>query len=406
MEKGFLLDHNANNVPFIFLIISYIFSYYYIDIGFALKPFMILSLIFLVLSLKKFKIHKLMGYELAMLIFFFYYCSTGFFAKYPMYSLRLALGIMLVVTCYFIMRYIISLATLEKVKQWVLIGGLIFNGLSLSLYFIGLASLNFVIGGNQIKSYGVWMDRGFPRLNGLIGDPNVFCFYNFLFFFFALTHLDRKWAKICLLLSGTTMLLSFSRGGILAIAFSLFFVFIYSSFKKKLILLTVLPAVGVLVNLILTKLFEINIFAMVGQRFLATSEDNGSGRTVLWSRGIEFFSESPLFGLGLFNYRAYSEVIYGSPAYMHNTFMDVLVDGGLVGIALYTILFISILVTYFKNINIIADRGFILFTFIAMIIFMMTYSLMTNEAFFIMLVVFWKFLNEAKNNSLTSSTSI
>ena len=131
---------------------------------------------------------------------------------------------------------------------------------------------------------------------------------------------------------------------------------------------------------------------MITDRFLAL--DGGSGRSDLWGNGLMFFKENPMFGIGLFNYRAYSEALYGVPAFMHNAFMDALVEGGVVGFTLYIMIFITFFITYYNNRKLINDNGYLLFSLAAMIVIMNTYSLMVNEAFFVLLAVMWRYMHE------------
>lgn len=394
MKSVEMPNQQSRNTPFFLLIISFVFSYYYIDLGFAFKPYMILSIVFLLLSLKSFVVHKLRVFEVALLTFFMYYCLTGFFAKYPDYSLRLIMGILLILFCYFVIRYIVSIASIEGIEKSIAAGGLIFNGLSLILYAIGLASLGFAFDSNGIKEFGVVTDRGFPRLIGLAEDPNVFSFYNLIFFFYYLTHFDKKWSKIGLLLSGSTIILSLSRGGIGAIIIGLLLMFISSSVRQKVKMIFILPLFFYLTNLILKLTVNIDVFAMIAQRFSA--DDGGSGRSRLWESGLQFFYDSPVFGIGIFNYLPYSVSKFGYPAHMHNTFLDTLVEGGVVGFVLYSLVFIILIITYFNNRKRIKDKGYLLFTLVSMIFLMNTYSLMVNESFYLVLALMWRYLYAIK----------
>lgn len=394
METVELAEKRTRYVPTMLLIFSIIFSFYYIEVGFALKPFMLLSIVFFMLSLKSFAVHKLRTYEVALLIFFIYYCSTGYLAKYPEYSLRMMLGVILVLFCYFVMRYILSLASIKDIEKVISNAGIVFNILSLALYFIGIVSLGFNLTGNQIKAYGVMMDRGFPRLIGLASDPNIFCFYNILFFFYFLTHLKKKHAKLGFLLSSVTLMLSLSRGGILAVAFGLALMFLSSSLLKKIQMMIILPISVFLVNLLLKTFINLDVIGMITDRFLA--DDGGSGRSDIWAIGLRFFQENPIFGVGIFNYRPYSLDEYGYAIYMHNTYLEALVEGGIIGITLYLLIFIIFIATYFNNSSIIKDNKYLFFSFASMALMMATYSFMVNEVFFLVLALFWRYLYEIK----------
>lgn len=395
MEFVELTEKRTRYVPTMFLLFSIIFSFYYIEVGFALKPFMLLSLLFFVLSLKKFVVHKLRIYEVSMLFFFGYYCLTGLFSKYPEFSFRMILGVLLVLFCYFVMRYILSLASISDIQKVISNAGVVFNLLSLGLYFIGIVSLGFDLTGNQVKQYGVELDRGFPRLVGLASDPNIFCFYNIIFFFYFLTHLKEKRSKLGFSLTSITLLLSLSRGGILAVAFGLVLMFLSADLRKKIQMMIILPVSVFLLNFLLKTFMNLDVIGMVINRFLV--DDGGSGRSNIWGIGLRFFEENPIFGVGIFNYRPYSLNEYGYAIYMHNTFLEALVEGGIIGLSLYLLVFIIFIITYFNNKAIIKDNKFLLFTFVSMAVMMATYSFMVNEVFFLVLALFWRYLYEIKH---------
>jgi O-antigen ligase len=397
MEYAVNSNLNYREKPFFLLIISIIFSNYSIEVGFALKPFMILSIIFFVLEMNRFVIHRLRAFEVILLLFFVYYCSTGLFAEYRDYSLRMIMGILLVLFCYFVMRYITSLASINIIEKFIHIGGFVYNGLSIVLYFIGLASLNFSLVGNKIIAYGVEMDRNFPRLIGLTSDPNLFSLYNMIFFFYYLTHLDKKWAKWGLLLSTVTMLLTLSRGGIVAIAFGILLMFLTSNTAKKLKMLIILPLTTLILNILINIMTGINMLTMITDRFLIN--DGGSGRSNLWGVALQFFQEHPIFGIGIFNFLPYGQEKFGAPSYLHNSYLEVLVESGLIGFSLYLLVFISVIVTYYNYRKKINDKGYLFFTFISISVFMATYSLIVNEVFYFVLALFWRYLYEIKHPS-------
>jgi len=84
-------------------------------------------------------------------------------------------------------------------------------------------------------------------------------------------------------------------------------------------------------------------------RFLSRGADierleTFSGRTPLWAAAIDFFSDQPLLGYGLTAAKGLFFDVVGLGG-GHNAFINVLVDGGLVGASLWTGLIVLILVT-------------------------------------------------------------
>ncbi|MEC4620495.1 O-antigen ligase family protein [Bacillus paranthracis] len=386
-----------NNYTAAFLLILLVpFSNFYIDIGFAFKPFMIFTMVYLLFSMKHFIIHKLNYFEITLIIFFMYFSVTALFAEYPAYSLRLILGAWLTIFCYFIMRYILSKVSIENIEKAISRSGLIFNVTSLVYYLAGLASFGFVFHGNHIRAYGVMMDRNFPRLIGVLSDPNVYAFYNVLFFFYYLTHLEKRFSKVGLFLSITTLLLTLSRGAMIAVVFGILLMFLTASLKQKIKMIFILPIGGIIIGFLSERMLGINFIQYFVERFTAIKTDNGSGRLDLWENGISLFKENP-FGIGIFNFQPYNEAIYGKVAFMHNTFLEVLVEGGVLALASYLASFVILVCYLVKNWNVGVDKRYLCYSLFAMIILMTSLSMVVNESLFLIFTLIWRYLLEGDN---------
>lgn len=90
--------------------------------------------------------------------------------------------------------------------------GVVFNVVSLILYIIGLQYFSLYGGEEREIFAGLLVDRGYPRLIGLLDDPNIFIFYNTIFFMYYMTNLQNITNILGLILCVTTSLLTFSRG--------------------------------------------------------------------------------------------------------------------------------------------------------------------------------------------------
>lgn len=392
-------------LPSFLLIMSVTLSAYNINLGFSLKPYMILSALIFLFSFNKLQIHKLKLFEITLLCFYLYYCSTGVFAKYPEDSIRLIIAILITLSAYFIMRFVFSRITIESLEVVLSRSGIWFNLISLGLYVYGAYTLNFNFLGNGISSYGILIDRGSPRLIGTFTDPNIFAFGNFIFFYYYLTHLKENGAKLGLLLSTTTLLLTFSRGAILAILFGVFMLFITSKLKSKIKMVIFGMPVIYLLIILASSLFKLDVIQIVIDRFKAAANDNGSGRFDIWANGLGLFADNPIFGIGLYNYRSYSNDLFNIDHYMHNTFLEVLTESGLIGFCLYSLMFVSLFYTFYKYRNKGVEKvSYLFFTLISMMILMSSLSLIVNESFFLFLAIVWRYFlakDGINNYSLT-----
>lgn len=393
---------NTSIVLACLLITSVYLNAYNFNIGFSLKPYMIVSMIIFLLVLYNFQIHKLRFFEVSMMVFFFFYCATGTFSRYPQDSLRLIVAIILVITVYFIMRYVFSSLSIIRLEKAISVSGIWFNVISLVLYAFGAFSLGFNFVGNGVRAYGIVLDRGVPRLIGTFSDPNIFAFGNLLFFYYYLTHLKSTSSKIGLLLSATALLLTFSRGAYIAVLIGGLLLFITSKAKTKLKMLLFGPPILYLLIIGVSKLFNMNIAEIVGDRFSGSVDDNGSGRLEIWENGMQLFADNQYFGIGIYNYRAYSNAIFNNDHYMHNTFLEVLTESGIIGFSLYITIFFWIFYDFYLHRSKVIDTRYLVATLISMLIFMSSLSLVASEVFFLILAVIWRYLFEIEQHSKSS----
>ncbi|WZU01182.1 hypothetical protein MGH68_17235 [Erysipelothrix sp. D19-032] len=163
----------------VFLLIAAVpFSNYNINIGFAVKPFMIMSVIAFIYYLSDFmnfasnKSLTINLFERRFLSFIILFSSTIVLAEYKLNSLRLIFGFVIVMFSYLMFKYSFKQVSIECITKSVYLVGIIFNITSLLLYLVGVVSVNFNFHGNQFTSFGLMLDRNVPRLIGVHSDPN------------------------------------------------------------------------------------------------------------------------------------------------------------------------------------------------------------------------------------------
>lgn len=208
--------------------------------------------------------------------------------------------------------------------------------------------------------------------------------------------MDKKGAKLGFLLTSATMLFSLSRGGIISVVLGLLLMFITLSLSKKIKMIVGVGFSVVALNLFVKILFKIDFIQLILERFM--NGDAGSGRIDIWEKGLALLGNYPFFGVGIGNYRPHVIAEYGNAIYMHNTYMEALVEGGFIGLFLYSLIFILVFITYFKNKSKLNDKGYLIFTFTAVAFMMSTYSFMVNEIFFLVLALIWRYLYEAQSS--------
>ncbi|MDR4949079.1 O-antigen ligase family protein [Neobacillus cucumis] len=388
-------DYNFK-IFFLFLLVT--LANYYIYVGFAIKPYMIFLILFLIIQIGSIRFQRLHLFEVALLFFYIMYSYSGAFALYPESSLRIICGITLYIFCYFIMKSVIRNTRGLVLERAISDTGIFFNIASLTLYLVGLKNLGFVFEGDRIYSFGVLLDRDYPRLIGLLQDPNFFVFYNTVFYTYYLCNAGTLKNKLGLLLCIIANILSFSRGGLLVMVFILILYIVINNPIKKLKLLAGLAVSLSAALFIAIEFMHFDVFGILQSRVGDLSQDGGSGRLELWSRAWDYFTSHMIFGIGAFNFADYNFFQYRDNLEVHNTFLDILSESGLLGMTCF-ILFISlVLVQIFKS-SIPKNNPYLLLTFLGLILQMAFLSVIINDMFFMFLAILTTYLHNEKNLS-------
>ncbi len=372
---------------------------------------MIFLILFLTIHIGSFYFQRLQLFEVAMLLFYLMYSFTGVIALYPASSLRIICGIILYIFCYFIMKSVIGTSRNSVIEKAISNVGIFFNIASLSLYLFGLKSLNFVFEGDRVYQYGVLLDRDYPRLIGLLQDPNFFVYYNTIFFSYYLCHSMSLKNKLGLILCIITNILTFSRGGLLVMLFILLvFILIKNPFKQVKLIIGIAASLSAAMYFAIS-FMKFDIFGILGSRIGDLSEDGGSGRVELWGRAWDYFTSHMILGIGAFNYSDYNFFQYGDNLEVHNTFLDILSESGLLGISCFCLFIILVFVQIIKS-NIHKNKPYLFLTFLGMILQMGFLSVIINDMFFMYIAILTNYLNnekysfqiEMKDTSLVSLT--
>ncbi|PGC31606.1 polysaccharide polymerase [Bacillus pseudomycoides] len=385
------IKRNTSTLEVFLLLFFITLSKYNVSIGFSLKIYMIFLAVFFCIYFRDFYFRPLYHYEILLLLFYFTYCLSGAFSQYPEASIRVILGVILVLICYFIMRYMLEQASIPAIESSIANVGILFNMISLLLYMIGLQIIGGSPTGVEITSYGLLLDRDYPRLIGLLDDPNIFIFYNTLFFSFYLTHLKGFKHSFGFILCIITNLLTFSRGGIVALILVVILYIILADFLKKvkMILIALLCLVVIYAA---CSFMQIDLNQIISSRINDFSSDKGSGRFELWEQAINYFMSHPLLGIGAFNFSDYYAFEHNEKLYVHNTYLEILVEAGIIGFLFYfSFLFLFIIKLFRTKLH--NKEPFIILTLFAFLLQMVSLSLMINEALFSFLAIALKYIS-------------
>lgn len=392
---GYSLSESApqRNFSLFLLILLVTMGKYNIYVGFAIKPYMIFCILFLFFHLITFRFQRFHTFEIFFFLFYFIYMYSGAFSLYSISSARAVFGLMLYMICYLIIKDVINQTKASVIETAIAYAGIAFNTISIVLYIIGLKLQNFVLNGDGIISLGVLLDRGYPRLIGLLQDPNFFVFYNTLFFAYFLCHRDSLKNKIGFFLSLATTILTFSRGGILALIliFCIYILMNKPAEQFKLIS-ALLLSLGLMAYIAIVQL-KFDVLGLLESRVEDFSSDGGSGRFELWGRAWEYFSSNITMGIGAFNFSEYNLFIYGDNHVAHNTFLEILSESGIIGLFFY-LLFILLVFVQLLQSQLYRTKPYLFLVFIGFLLQMVSLSLVLNDMFFLYLAILSAYLSQ------------
>lgn len=366
-----------------------------VNVGIAIKPYMIISGLILVYILKDFYIRKLYIYEAYMIFFILIYSLTALRFSYPEKHIMYILAFGLLLIFYFVIRCYVDKFEIKVFEKYFVICSNMCMILSLLYYLMGIVSLKGNFYGNNVLKSGLLLDRGIPRMIGFISlDPNIFVFFITLIFIYTLNDYKKLRNKVGLSLSSLCIVLSFSRGAIVSIIIAVIISFMIERNIKKNLKIFFLILISMIFITCIASYFSIDIVSIINSRFESIKIDGGSGRSVLWKNALTSFANNPIFGIGINSTTSYGMEFYGNSHYVHNTILEVLSEGGVIGFALFLLWFSSIFISCWKIYKYNKETKFILVTFIAMLLQMIFLSILYNEAFYFFLVVLSKYYSD------------
>lgn len=336
-----------HSLLYLITILSFFFQSYYFSIGFSLKAFYVVCPVAWIISTRLKFVNELQLSEAIFLLFLLAYTSTGIYSYDPESSLRFNMGVYLLIFIYLILKSILRRLPLDELTRILIKTGLVFNGVSSALYTFGLYKGGIASSFEDLTViHGVMYDRGIPRLVGPLKDPNFYVMFNSIFFFIAISFLRQSLCRILLSWSFINILLTLSRGGALALVAGLFIYISMSHGNRLGRTFQIFGFTALAVSLILYTIPE-------AQNFLAKrieSAENASGRFDIWRHGMQTFFDNPYGGIGVFSFLSYNVDNFGGEHYMHNTFLEVLAEGGIFVFFSYFIFWLCLLMTTFNNI--------------------------------------------------------
>lgn len=185
-------------------------------------------------------------------------------------------------------------------------------------------------------------DQGFRKTLVIFGneqDPNYlvgFLIYPFLYSFYNFVERKKIKSLIFITLYLIAVLLTGSRGGLVAIIFSaLYLVIVRRKIKIKSMLSFTVAAIAVII------LLNYVVPSDILNRFTLdyTVDDSGAGRFLIWKETINVFMSSntsrKMFGYGM----GTVTVVGSHSSVSHNIWLDALIESGIIGVVILLIMY-------------------------------------------------------------------
>ena len=232
----------------------------------------------------------------------------------------------------------------------------IYNKLDEVWITVGIISGLLFIFGDRAK-IGEYGSRTSLRILGTSTDPNEFAGLFVISSAICIYHIinskgKKKWISVVAFSLGIySVLLSGSRGAMLSCAISIIMtVFLCTKASlKKIITFLIISIIGILFFMkYLIPLVPVDVIERLDLSMLL--KDGGSGRSVLWKSGLDQYFGGNVFRI-IFGYGANGLLVIGergTTTTMHNYYLQVLINFGIVGLTLYLTLLWNIFKRYWK----------------------------------------------------------
>lgn len=240
----------------------------------------------------------------------------------------------------------------------------------------------------------------FNRFIGSVGNSNKLAGIMLLSIFSSLILLNtvkNNWFRIYIylniLLASYSIFLSISKKAIILAPILLLTTVQFKNlnFKKILIFITILIVTIYISSQYIDSTFLSDKLSLLEKRFsgligLATHGDadhSSKERIQLLIDGFELFQNAPIFGIGLDNFRHFLGL------YAHNTYLELLVDLGIIGFIIYYAIYIIIIKQILKMENSNLKKLLITMILILLVMDFTTVTYFNKLIIFILLYIFY-----------------
>lgn len=309
--------------------------------------------------------------------FFLINIFSLFFAQNLEFGLRKILFLASIFPLYLIVFYIFKQTANYKLQTIKLVKYFIFGGFLSSIIALIIFLNQFIFGiddilyfyskvgpffwgetfSQSVLNYQSFLVNiggiDFIRAAGLFPDPHNFALFAGIILFLSLPFIKSYFHGFTFLFSGVALLLSFSRGAYLALiitALIICSIWVYLLIKSNRLNLNKILIPNCASMAILIFIF---LLSPIKDRFLDTfSLEDGSnvGRIQIMKDGFDIFKNNFFTGVGIGNAPIYfnEDADYRNPTNSHNTYLEIAIENGFSGLAIWLILIFGTILQLIK----------------------------------------------------------
>jgi O-antigen ligase len=135
-------------------------------------------------------------------------------------------------------------------------------------------------------------------------------------------------------------------------------------------------------------------FPMMGNilEIRSANLESGSGRYDLWRYALSLFEEHPVFGVGTNGLKFYTASRFDI-VNVHSTFIEILVESGIVGSIIYLLFILMFIVELIKKRKTIRRLPFLAATLVSLFIVMFSVSATIQQAYLFILLLSYTYLS-------------
>lgn len=317
------------------------------------------------------------SYCFVLLNFVAYNYASQMWAWYPNLVMTqftsLAAGIIM---CFIMVNYFMKTKSVGTILNVIAV-----SGIALGVYVIitygGLSSFY-----EQATTHTGHIES--TRLGREVANPNfigMITAYSFIVLLYFALYKKKRMCYLLLIIPFLVMAASGSRKALLIIIIGfILLVYLKQNKEQGIVKVVKLLCWGIIAFAVISALLNLEIMETVKERmetFFNLFSDSGGkvdgsslARKRMIETGINQIKETPLFGIGLGNGAALCFFRMGNFAYLHNDFIEMAVNNGIVGLVLYYSVIITLLNKHVKLMKKYNDPEIII-SFIILFIFML-----------------------------------